>query len=213
MSRLLTYNNSGDTAPSPSGTVTNDTTNKFEGADSRSYAASSYDEWTVLSMLERVYFPRFYLRIEGTPSATIRVFNAVTTGGGSGLTARLTTGKALRLFDQAGGFIGEAPAALSEGAWHLIEIKMLQKAAGNGTAAMKIDGTQVIPDTTADLLNVAVNRWRYGRPSSTGTITALNIDTIALNDDQGGSENSYPGPFAVSTQPRPGSLSLLGVGR
>jgi hypothetical protein len=196
MTRLLTYNNSGDTAPTNSGTVTVDSSIKFEGANSLRYdTTTAYSEWNFgTTTVGRAYYVRTYIRFSALTAGTQATILLLNTS--SAICGRLIVNASgqIRILNSAGSFVGATSGALEPNYWNLVEWKVQQNAtAANGTMAFRINGIVEQTDTAIDLTNVAINRWRFGRPANSETPTFWH-DAIAINDDQGaGPDNTYVG--------------------
>lgn len=200
MTRLLTQNDSGDSLGSftltDSGTVTVDTTTVFAGANALRFdTTAAYRMFTGTTTLTRAYYTAFVYRPGSVPDALQSILLILNTGGSTVCTVREKTNGRLQLYDSSGTPVGNETSTLDINYWTLVEVKVVQQAAGNGTLGMWINGEQVVADTSASVTNTAINRWRLGRPVQTAAITSLHIDRIAINDDQGAApDNTWVHP-------------------
>jgi hypothetical protein len=85
-----------------------------------------------------------------------------------------------------------APATL--GATHTIELGVRVNASGAADDfAFRVDGTLIYSESTSST-DSTIDGCRMGAVTSPGVnSTTVDIDNIAVNDDTGGSDNSWPG--------------------
>lgn len=210
MTRLFTHNDNGDVTITDSGTITVDTSLKWEGVDSiRPDTALAYRERTELTTLTQTQFQRMYVYMDSYPdSANSAIAVELNTAGSVVYRLYVTPTGTVRLVDSAGSFVGNISNPLNLDAWNILEVEFTQQAAGNGTIGNKVNGIIVNSATSAPLTNVAANRLRWGRPTTNTTWTAPpNFDAVVQNNNQGGApDNTYPGgtiPPGVPAQLRP----------
>ncbi len=161
----------------------------------------------------RAYFVRFYFRTDDvTPSAANGVQLWVW---------RLNAVQAADILLAQNGTIIQRDANLatvgstftpSNNTWYRIEQKIIVPAAGNGTLEMKIDGVTIGSSASVDVNNALTPVTnRVGHVNSPDTTSTIYIDDLAINDDQGASENGYPGHGNI-TYLKPVSDNAKGTG-
>lgn len=133
----------------------------------------------------RDYFLRFYLYIATLPNATEEIARMYSDNAYGEI--HLTSSGTLQLFDAgAGAQRGSDSAALNTGQWYRIEIASKES---DNTITARLDGTQFATGASnSTIQNAAV---RVGMVD-TGTAD-LYFDDVAVNDDTGSFQNSYPG--------------------
>jgi hypothetical protein len=143
-------------------------------------------------VLNRAYFLRTYFRKTNNPSVVNWVL-AGTTAAAAHYGIRLETDGTLTLRDTAGTQIGSASAALGNNTWYRIEMKFIivSGAGADDTLEGMVDGASFASTSAATLDTAIPNSLSIGA-LFTG-ITSSDTDDIALNDDQGASQNSWPG--------------------
>jgi hypothetical protein len=70
---------------------------------------------------------------------------------------------------------------------------LVSATAANGVIEFYLDGVLVSTNTSQNLNATALNRFEVGTSTSPGASWVMYFDDVALNDDQGASQNSYPG--------------------
>lgn len=154
-----------------------------EGIDSIVYQPVSGDTDTTK------FYMRVYMRIAALPDATVAILRVLDAGANLSGDIRLTTGGALQLFQRGNTQVGSDSAALSEDVWYRIEMVIEPTAAGTGELRGRIDGVEFAGSASASTDSMHTVRW--GKAS---TATAeLYFDDIAINDDTGSFQNSWPG--------------------
>jgi len=147
------------------------------------------------------FFFRFYLRIATLPTAENRIFavsSSATTGTGVAAYITLDNMGALRLYDSTG-VIGSASSALSTGTWYRIGM-LFDRTAASGSQMVKaqIDGAQFASGTTQTIANSILHAYFGGNLGSEAQTTGdWFFDDIAINDNTGSFQTSYPGPGKI----------------
>ena len=157
--------------------------------------AQGYDRWDITGVLDRTYFARAYFRMSAAPSAQCYLIDFFATA--RACTLRLNTNGKVGLYNSAGTLIGSESAVLSADTWYRLEVSCNIPTAGNGTVEARIDGTAFVGPTTASVTNAALANMRIGQGNGVTPTFTLYWDDVAVNDDQGASQNSWPGPGAV----------------
>ncbi len=136
------------------------------------------------------YFFRVYFRIDTLPTAQNMILGDAQ--GNSWITID-NLGK-LRLFKSAS-IIGSPSSALSTGIWYRIEVQY-DSSGGGGAQILnaKIDGTQFAGSSTlSNMGNIAEFEIGGNLLNEAQTIGNWYFDDIAINDNTGSFQNSYPG--------------------
>lgn len=141
----------------------------------------------------RIGYFRMYFRLASLPSTIQNVFSFSTSGFGTRL-ARLqvTTTGALRLLNAGVAQVGSDSSVLSTNTWYRIEMKM-DSTTSPGTLDAQIDGVSFASGN-----DNAQNTWAAIEVGWTNAVTVDSFfDDIALNDDTGSFQNSYPGAGSI----------------
>lgn len=159
----------------------------------------AFGEWTppMTATTDRNYFLRAYFNFPSvTPAADYNLLAGSLSGSTVVSIRHRTDGKLIlsrRVNTPAD--IGTASAkALIPNVWHRVELKWLVSSAGsNSTCEAYLDGELISSVTGQNFNNTALNRFEVGTSTSPGASWVIYFDDVAFNDDQGSSENSYPG--------------------
>lgn len=116
----------------------------------------------------------------------IRFSNA--TNGAKGYIS-LTAAGLLKLFNTAGSQVGSSSGALSTGVWYVLELKC-DSTAATGTLEARLDGVSFASGNNSDQGSWARILWGAITPNNASDIY---FDDVALNDDQGSFQTSWPG--------------------
>lgn len=142
------------------------------------------------------FFIRFYLNINKLPTITNTIFKF----NGSLVGLKLTTTGTLQLFQAVGSQVGSDSAALNLNRWYRIEVKVdTTPASGSRVLHALIDGVE-FAGTDTSTLSTTSGSVNFGtnmdsEADSGGEI--FYVDDIAINDNTGSFQNSYPGPGAI----------------
>lgn len=209
MARLLTAG--GETAAvategftkAGTGTDTFDTGTFRSGARSLKYDSTAGNlgvahQFTFTGATSRDYFVRAYVRFPATPSTVatiIRLFNATHTC----YVVRLSATGTLQLFTaQAGTQVGSDSAALSTDTWYRVELRVKIVAGASDEAELRLDGSSIASTAVGNVGDVAPATLQIGWPiGAPGANAVIFLDDVALNDDQGASQNTWPGDGKV----------------
>jgi hypothetical protein len=140
---------------------------------------------------------RFYIYVQALPTllsdSLVELYNATETT--SRLSIAITPSGTLQLHkgNIAATQIGSDSAAISLNTWYMIEIKA--EDGGTTEAEARIDGVVFASGTDA-AYNFAAGMFYLG-PTNGSTSLIVNYDDIALNNNSGANQNSYPGEGQV----------------
>lgn len=114
-----------------------------------------------------------------------------------GVRVRVNTSGQLELFSlQAGIGILYTTAALTANQWYQVEVGwMIASGAGDDYAELKLDGVSLFSSTTTNI-GTSVHLQVAFHTTSGGGIN-MDTDDVALNDNQGASQNTFPGEGKV----------------
>lgn len=156
-----------------------------------------------------VLFTRIYFRVDTLPTAENRILVLNDSGTTATPVVYLTvdSGGLIRLYDEDGQ-IGSASSALSTSTWYRIEIKLDRSAAsGSHICEGKIDGITFATASNRAIgagVQIFVIGGNLGATPETQTQANWFFDDVALNDNTGSFQTSYPGDGKVYEQ-RPNS--------
>jgi hypothetical protein len=139
----------------------------------------------------RSYFFRAYINIESNVGGLTTIMSL--SASGAGFNARLDASRLLSLYTQAGVQIGSASAALTIGQWYRVELRMKVGTGATDEAELLLDGVQVAVSTTQNVTDSAPTSAILNN----GGGSTIYYDDLALNDDQGASQNTWPGDGKV----------------
>lgn len=134
---------------------------------------------------------RFYFYYTAAPSADNTIFRNATIS--PYIAIKISSTGTLKLFDEDGQ-IGSASSALSTSTWYRIEVEYnVSGAGGTHTAKARIDGTEFAAATnrtTGGSDSILLGGNLLSEAQTTG---AWFFDDVAINDNTGSYQNSYPG--------------------
>lgn len=198
------YRFEGPYAVGAGATCSRDTSIKRSGTASRANntgasASNSYTNFNVGLQGEFGYYLRFYFRVSALPSTSSTL--AILSDNSILLTsARLTSGGKLQLWnDVAASQIGsDSAATIAVDTWYRLELYTKVISAGTDEAALRLDGTTVASASGLALSTSMVTLGYFGWCNGDHTANSIiNIDDVALNDDQGATNNSWPGEGSI----------------
>jgi hypothetical protein len=137
-------------------------------------------------------FLRPYLYVAGLPAANTTVVRFLDALNNPTAQLRLTASGTLILLTAGGTQIGSASPALSVGTQYRLELGCNATTA-TGTLAARVDGTQFAAGNNS--IQGSWSRFLVG-PVVSATCDLI-WDDVALNDDSGSVQNSWPGPGRV----------------
>lgn len=149
--------------------------------------------------LGRGYYLRVYLNMPGAPTSECPILGLFGTGG---FVVTMTTAGALKLQSvddsQVRTNIGSASGALTAGQWYRVELFANTGSGATDAAELRLDGNTVASGSSLSVTDTTIATCVIGFVLVTpGANTVLYFDDLALNDDQGSSQNSWPGAGRV----------------
>lgn len=220
MARLLTcgfemgHATAEDINLSLSGSPTVTTTNPRSGNRCLEVdAATEYVQWTSTGALNRGWYSRAGIRMSGTPSNNVVLMQVNRSGGGCGWII-LNTSRQLVLQNAAGTTLFTS-SALTVGQYYIIELLIKLAAVPttiNGTIEMRLDTVSQFNSSAANVGTSAPTNVQFGVNGASTPGVTLSYDDIAVNDDTGGSETSWPGDGKIVMLMPVSDVSRVGYG-
>ena len=144
----------------------------------------------------RNYYARCYFNAEDLPSGGNRlgVIEWVSTGGNTVIVYVLATGA---IGVQGTGFTTRTSATglVVPDTWYRLEMRCLVNTAGTDEIEVRLNGTTVLTTEAANWSTTVLSAVRFGNDYDSPV--AAWYDDMALNDDQGANQNSWPGDGRV----------------
>lgn len=140
-----------------------------------------------------VCYIRFYLYVNTLPSAANTIFY-ISGGLGTAGLIKLTSSGALQLFNNTSQ-VGSDSSNLSTGTWYRVEIYQDKSgSAGSHVLTARIDGTNFASSSSLTLADGAHDIYLGGNTKSEAqTVGEWFFDDVAINDNTGSYQNSWPG--------------------
>jgi hypothetical protein len=148
------------------------------------------------------YFLRVYLNVQTPPSASNHIIslNSSTATVGASPEAKITleSNGTLILHNAAGTQVGSASVVLSTNTWHMVDLKV-DATATNGSRVLeaRLNGTVFATSSAQTFSKVFGFSVGGNLDSEAQTTGEWWFDDIALNDDTGSFQTSYPGPGKI----------------
>jgi hypothetical protein len=157
-----------------------------------------------LTVTARNYYVKAWIRFPAAPSAAMPI---IWSGDGvsTGVTVRANTDRTLSLV--RGSTVAATSAALAVDTWHLVRFRFKHVSGTNDEGELIVNGI-AIGSFTATANHDAAPQVVIGR-FATGTYT-IYMDDVAVNDDQGANENSWPDDNGVVVLLKPTADSAVG---
>src|SRR3990167_107864 len=140
------------------------------------------------------FFFRFYIYIAGTPANQNDIFQVLQDNGNNKVEIKINTDRTLELWNaEDNAQVGSDSSALSLNTWYRIELKVDCTTISSTAIEGKIDGTS-FASGTINLAN-GISTLVFGLVEA--ATADLFFDDIAINDDSGSFQNSYPGEGSI----------------
>jgi hypothetical protein len=148
-------------------------------------------------VLGRAYFSRFYYRrTSGTATSSVSVAGFSSPSGAPGRII-VNTSRQLYLIDNSNATLYTHATALTLNQWYMVELKAQVASSptgANGILEMRIDGASVFSTSTANIGTTALSAALIGDAFSAANWAGVgDFDDWRTNDDQGASDNTFPG--------------------
>lgn len=145
------------------------------------------------------YYVRAYFRFDTIPSATTRLLLMRTSTGVALVNARVTSAGKLQLYNEVGAAqIGsDSAATLTTGIWYRIEMFCRTETGATDSCELRLDGVTVASATGLTLSDLQVYQALIGLVNSPGANRVAYVDDMAVNNDQGTQNNTWPGEGKV----------------
>lgn len=149
-----------------------------------------------------VYFFRFYLYVVTLPSVATKIVGGfMTTGSTFKVTVRMTTAGVLELYNsEDSAQIGSSSSAISTATWYRVEIGIDTTTLASTTAEARLyaasaEGTLLW--NPSGTINLAANPTSIFCGHDGETAMDFIVDDLAVNDNSGSFQNSWPGEGEV----------------
>jgi len=140
------------------------------------------------------YYIRFRLRRAITPSTTVSVFDARSSGGVAGWHVTLDNSNVLTLVNDADTSSIAGPT-LTVDTWYRIEIGVVLSDT-TGTLELLVDGASQGTLSSKDTLPTNIQQFLFG--VITVSTSDIYLDDIAINDETGSFATSWPGDWNIA---------------
>jgi hypothetical protein len=169
---------------------------------------TSFRWWPFTGALATGYYARACLRFAAFPNATKKVLAFTTAADGALVSARLTSGGNLQLWDDVGAAqIGsDSTLALALDTWYRIELYLKIGAGAVDAAELRLldpddlewnAGTTVASGASLTISDTAPGKLSSGWVDAPGVTADVFLDDVALNDSTGSAQNAWPGPGRI----------------
>lgn len=186
--------------------ITKDTTVKRTGVASRKHDSGASNN----SVYSRIhwgaqgangYFTRIYFRVPALPSTAGRILAYADSADALLVGARLTPTGKIQLWNETGtpAQIGsDSTVTVAVDTWYRLELHCKTVAGASDACELRLNGASVASATGLALSESAVGQVYYGWPFLAGGANAvIYVDDVAVNDDLGATQNSWPGDGSV----------------
>lgn len=162
-------------------------------------ATARYTGWSIASpTLGRTYYFRSYIRPSALPSlGTLRVMEVYTAAFGFLCAVRLNAAGRLEFLNTAGTVVGTGTTVLPTGAYSRVELSINVASSGASSFTVRLEGVAEITGT-ATITNTAPGYFSTGKCNAVNPTIDLYWDDVALNDDQGSDQNTWPGDGKIT---------------
>lgn len=156
------------------------------------------NSFSIAGVLGVRYFLRVFLYVSGgAPAVDSDIVSLLIGATAVGVSLRyLTTGNLSLVYGDTSATpttVGSS-VAFSSGTWHRVELSGLVNTGTVDTVEAYLDGTLISSATGLAISDSVFGKAKIGWiTASPGTNRIMYIDDVALNDDQGAAQNTYPG--------------------
>ena len=143
---------------------------------------------------------RAYINTDGYPTSALQFLCSTTAGTSNSAIVKMTSTGTLQLWNSAASpaQIGSDSTALNTGTWYRVELATLFVSPTSITATLLLDGTQVATGTfTNSGTSSGAFQFRLGWTGTSTATTNMYFDDVAVNDESGAANNTYPGSGKV----------------
>ncbi len=144
------------------------------------------------------FFVRTYLNVQTPPSASNHIMSinagSGTVGASPQVIITLESNSTLILRNAGGTQIGSASSALTAGTWYMVEMKIdTNPASGSRIAEARLNGTIFATSSSQSNFNTVAFSLGGNLSSEAQTTGEWWFDDVAVNDNTGAAQTSYPG--------------------
>ena len=165
------------------------------------------------SVLGRSYYTRWYVYVASYPGSTIGIAKIVN-GSSDGFAIQMTSTGALRLVSLIAATptqIGSDSVPVNQNQWLRLELFSLIATGATDAAELRMDGVSLASGSGLNVSDTPPTIVSSGWNPAPGANKILYLDDIAINDDQGSSQNSWPGEGKIVVL-KPISDNAVGTG-
>lgn len=177
-----------------------DTATFRSGLSSAKCAGTSVDASGVAipfaGVLARTYFFRAYIRLSALSTLGVVMIMVLQNSTGNAFTARLKSTGKLALYGASTQIGSDSVTTLAINTWYRLELSCRFESAADDSAELRLDGVTVASGTFA-LSTTAPAFADVGWVEQPGVTSNMFVDDVALNDDQGADQNSWPGAGSI----------------
>jgi hypothetical protein len=194
------------------GTLAIDTTTKRSGLASLRFnpvAGNSSETTVTIGTTVDTVWIRFYINIATLPDVQTEIFYTDDAGGGSTCSILVNTNGTLELWGLTNDLSqfqqkGSDSSALNTDTWYMVEIAV-DTSTNTWQYEAKLNGTSFASGTTSAGFTGDTDRFSLGTTgmsnpatfTTTTVTTNIYFDDVAVNDDSGTVQNSYPGAGSI----------------
>lgn len=194
---------------------------KCDTGVSNAFDYHEFDLYSSEQAFDRGYYVRAYFYFTSFPNTTIGILTFATDVDAGAADSpqgqvRITSGGVLQLWHRGSAPVqqfGSDSSALSLNTWYQVELYMkIGSGAADDELAARLEGVQFASTAGQTFSNHTIHTVACGWwDSGGGASKVLYVDDVALNDDQGASQNSWPGAGKIVLL-KPVSDNAVGTG-
>jgi hypothetical protein len=154
-------------------------------------------------------FGRVYVNLTNYPTTQVTVFRLI--AGAYSLRVKLDTDGTLSLWNNNVAQIGSPSAALNTAQWYRIELYGLIDTGSVDAAELRLDGISIASATGQSFSDAVWDSMGIGPSIAPGANVAMYFDDFAMNNDQGATQNTWPGEGKIVLL-KPVSDNAVGTG-
>lgn len=167
------------------------------GASAKATGTGWTQTWTTRSSVDgRRYYARGYYRFAGLPDASLSVLSFIQSSAVL-IGARVSASGKLQLFANGSQVGSDSAVTFTTDVWYRIELMGRITTGAGDEAELRLDGEVVASTTGQSWTDSSITDWAFGIGDYAGSSVTFYMDDLALNDDQGTSQNSWPGEGRV----------------
>lgn len=161
--------------------------------------ALAYTTWSWGLQGQFGYYVRCYFNVSALPASSATIMSIYDSLGAQLVSCRLLSTGKVRLWNDVGAVqIGsDSTGTVATGSWFMVELFCKVISAGTDSAGLQLDGSAVASATGLALSTDQAYQVLLGWLDPPGANAVIYADDMAINNDQGTSQTSYPGSGKV----------------